>query len=305
MAMLLIAVIIDFAFGDPPSKIHPVAWMGRITHLLLQKAKRNNVSVEKFLGGVIAVSLVSASALLAHFLLFYVQATFGLIPSVIVGAIMLKLTFTVKTMENFVRPISTALGRGDIPEARKRVSNIVGRRVEELDESHVISATVESIGEGTLDGATGALFYFALLGVPGAVAYRTISTLDSMLGYKSPYYINIGYFSAKLDTILNYIPGRLTALLMVAASFFSRENWRGSLRILRRDRNKTDSPNAGWTMSAIAGALGLRLEKIGFYSIGDDREQPSLKHHGRAIRIMKVSVVLFLALIVVPLIFLV
>ena len=147
---------------------------------------------------------------------------------------------------------------------------IVRRDPNSLNERQIISAAVESIAESTTDGITAPFFFYALFGVPGAFAYRVINTLDSMVGYKNSEFKNIGWFSAKMDTITNYIPARITAYLMVAAAFIVREDWRESYRILQRDKHKTASPNAGYTISAMAGALNIQLEKQGHYTLGDD-----------------------------------
>ena len=158
---------------------------------------------------------------------------------------------------------------------------------------------MESIAESTTDGITAPFFFFALFGVPGAFAYRVINTLDSMVGYKNEENRNIGWFSANLDTIANYIPARLTAYLMVAASFLLREKWRESWRILQRDKGKTVSFNAGWTISAMAGALDTQLEKQGYYALGDDHGI-SPEHIPRALRVMTLTAVLFGLVVVLP-----
>jgi len=169
-----------------------------------------------------------------------------------------------------------------------------------LTRQHIISAAVETIAEGTTDGITSPFFYFALFGVPGAVAFRVVNTLDSMVGYKDQDHINIGWFSAKMDTIANYIPARLTAILMMLAALLLRENWRKSWRILQRDRKNTESPNAGWTISIMAGALNIQLEKPGFYKIGDNNDL-SPTHIRKALRIMVLTAILFGVLIILPL----
>jgi len=168
-----------------------------------------------------------------------------------------------------------------------------------LSERHVISAAVESIAESTTDGVTSPLFYFALFGVPGAFAYRVVNTLDSMVGYKDDVHVNIGWFSANLDTAANYVPTRITAFLMVVAAMLLRENWRESYRIMKRDRRNMSSVNAGWTIAAMAGALGTQLEKPGYYKLGDG-EDLSPMHIRRALRMMKFTVVLFSVVIVFP-----
>jgi len=232
-------------------------------------------------------------------LLFWIRQSFGPIPYIIVGAVLFKATFAVKGMGQYTKPIAAALKKKDLAEARKWLPFIVRRDPNTLNERQITSAAVESIAESTTDGITAPFFFFALFGVPGAFAYRVVNTLDSMVGYKNPENKNIGWFSANLDTIANYIPARLTAYLMVAASFFLRENWRESWRILQRDKGKTASINAGWTISAMAGALGTQLEKQGNYALGDDHGI-SPEHIPRALRVMALTAVLFGIVVVVP-----
>jgi adenosylcobinamide-phosphate synthase len=209
----------------------------------------------------------------------------------------------VKCMRQYTTPIANALEKDNVDEAKRLLPYIVRRDPATLSKRHVVSAAVESIAESITDGVTSPFFYFALFGVPGAFVYRVINTLDSMVGYKDEAHGNIGWFSANLDTVANYVPSRLTAMLMVVSAMLLGENWRGSWRIIRRDRRCMTSVNAGWTIAAMAGALSTQLEKPGFYKLGDeDGLEPA--HIKRALRMMSVTVVLFSAAVVVPILFL-
>ena len=235
-------------------------------------------------------------------LLFLLRQSFGLygqIAYIIVGAVLFKATFAVTGMGQYTKPIASALKKNDLAEARKWLPYIVRRDPNTLNEKQILSAAVESIAESTTDGITAPFFFFAVFGVPGAFAYRVVNTLDSMVGYKNVENKNIGWFSAKLDTIANYIPTRLTAYLMVGASFLLKENWRESWHILQRDKNKTVSINAGWTISAMAGALDTQLEKQGCYTLGDDHGI-SPDHIYRALKVMTLTSVLFGVVVVLP-----
>ena len=176
---------------------------------------------------------------------------------------------------------------------------VVRRDPTNLSEQQIVSASIESIAESTTDGITAPFFFFALFGVLGAFVFRVVNTLDSVVGYKDDEYRNIGWFSASLDTLANYVPARLTAILMVVAAALLGENWRESWRILQRDKTKTNSVNAGWTMSAMAGALGVQLEKSGHYVLGD-KGDISPEHIRRALRIMELTAVLFGTVMVCP-----
>jgi len=297
--IFILAFLIDAVFGEYPDKIHPIIGVGKIIAYLKQKAKNANPRKEKANGVLLALTVMLVVSVPVFLLLFWLRQSFGSIPYIIVGAVLFKATFAVKGMGHYTKPIAAALKKNDLAEARKWLPFIVRRDPNTLNERQIISAAVESIAESTTDGITAPFFFFALFGVPGAFAYRVVNTLDSMVGYKNVENKNIGWFSANLDTIANYIPSRLTAYLMVAASFLLRENWRESWRILQRDKGKTASINAGWTISAMAGALNTQLEKQGYYTLGDDHGI-SPEHITRALGVMALTAVLFGSLVVLP-----
>jgi len=235
----------------------------------------------------------------AFLTVFFTRFFFGPIPYIVVSAVLLKLTFALRCMGHYTLPIAEALGRGDLDGAKRWLHFIVRRDPATLDERLVVSAAVESIAESTTDGVTSPLFFFALFGVAGAFVFRVVNTLDSMVGYRDAANVNLGWFSAKVDTVLNYVPARLTGALMVLAALFSGERWRDSWRIMLRDRRNMASANAGWTIGAMAGALGTMLEKVGVYRLGDEGELKP-EHIRRALRIMALTVILFSIVIVLP-----
>ena len=294
-----LAFLIDMVLGEYPDRIHPTIGIGKIISYLKRKAKSANPIVEKANGVLLAVAIILVVSLPVFLLLWWLRVSFGSIPYIIVGAILFKATFAVKGMGQYTLPIAKALKQNDLDGARKWLPFIVRRDPNSLNERQIISAAVESIAESTTDGITAPFCFFALFGVPGAFAYRVVNTLDSMVGYKTAEYKNIGWFSAKLDTLTNYVPARLTAYLMVGAAFFLREDWRESWRILQRDKHKTASPNAGYTISAMAGALNVQLEKQGYYTLGDDHGI-SFEHIPKALRVMTVTAVLFGVVVVLP-----
>ncbi len=295
-----LAFLIDIVLGEYPDRIHPTIGIGKLISYLKHKLKNANPRVEKTNGVLMALLIMLVVALPVFLLLFWLrQLPYGEILYIVVGAILFKATFAIKGMGQYTKPIAAALKQKDLDEARKWLPYIVRRDPNSLNERQIISAAVESIAESTTDGITAPFFFFALFGVPGAFAYRVVNTLDSMVGYKNVENRNIGWFSAKLDTIANYIPSRLTAYLMVAASFLLHEDWRESMRILQRDKHKTASPNAGYTISAMAGALNIQLEKQGYYILGDDHGI-SAGHIPKALRMMTMTAVLFGLVAVLP-----
>ena len=294
-----LAFIIDMVLGEYPDRIHPTIGIGKIISYLKRKAKSASPSVEKANGVLLAVAIILVVSLPVFLLLWWLRVSFGSIPYIIVGAILFKATFAVKGMGQYTLPIAKALKQNDLDGARKWLPFIVRRDPNSLNERQIISAAVESIAESTTDGITAPFFFFALFGVPGAFAYRVVNTLDSMVGYRNEEYRNIGWFSAKLDTIANYIPARLTAYLIVVSAFLVGENWKESWHILQRDKNKTSSPNAGYTIGAMAGALNTQLEKKGHYILGDDHGLSS-DHIPRALKIMTLTAALFGFIMVIP-----
>lgn len=294
-----LAFLIDLVLGEYPDRIHPTIGIGKLIIYLKKKAKSPNPRVEKANGVLMALLIMLVVALPVGALLLWLRLSFGSIPYIIVGAILFKATFAITGMGQYTKPIAAALKNNDLAGARKWLPYIVRRDPNSLNERQIVSAAVESIAESTTDGITAPFFFFALFGVPGAFAYRVINTLDSMVGYKNAEYKNIGWFSAKLDTITNYIPARITAYLMVASAMLLGMNWRESFRILQRDKHKTSSPNAGFTISAMAGALNIQLEKQGCYKLGDDH---GISHEdiGKALRMMTLTAALFGLVVVLP-----
>ncbi len=300
LAALAGGVGLDYLFGDPPNRYHPVAWLGRVIGASVPGLKARTATAEKVKGAIFAIIIVATVGLAAHFLAYASMYLAGALAAAVASALILKATIAVRGMERHARAIMASLEAGDLPAARRSLSMIVRRKTDDLDEQHVLSATIECVSESTVDGITGPLFYYSVLGPGGAFAYRTINTLDSMVGYKDDYYKDVGWMSARLDTLANYIPARITAFLMVVSAKALGADWKNSLRMLGRDHGKTFSPNAGYPMATMAGALRIRLEKIGHYSLGDEQEPATLEKCRASIAIMKLTTLLFCLVVSAP-----
>ena len=298
---LCLAVVIDLALGEPPPPIHPTVWMGRLIEIGYRFGRRLRPSMQKAWGVVLGVGVVAVFALAAYVLLQFVYGLFTEPLQILITAVLLKCTFSIRRMREYALDLASAVRRNDYAEARSILRHIVRRDPATLTDTQVISAGVETVAEGMGDGIASPLFYYALFGVPGAFAYRAINTLDSMVGYKDPEFLNLGWFSAKLDSLANWLPARLASILMLLAGRLLGESASRGWRILLRDRNRTESWNAGWLMSAMAGLLGVRLEKPGFYTLGDPDQQLNYSHLTRAVRIMTADTMLFI-LALIPII---
>ncbi len=300
LLIFLLAFLIDLIFGELPDRFHPTLWMGKTISYFKSKLRSENKNKEKINGIILCLSSITVFVIPVFLIIYTVQYFFGWIFYIIVSAFLLSTTIAIKCMKQYTSPIINALENDNYDKAKELLPFIVRRDPAELKRVHIISAAVETVAEGTTDGITSPFFYYSLFGVPGAVAFRVINTLDSMVGYKDEDNLFIGWFSAKMDTIANYISARLTAILMIFASFVLRENWRKSWTVLKRDHKNTESPNAGWTISAMAGALNIYLEKPGHYLIGDTAD-PSLKDITKSFRILFVTAIFFGVFIVLPL----
>ena len=266
LLMLPIALAIDLVCGEPPRVIHPVVWIGKVTSFLERGGIERSPRVQFVFGIGMVLVIVGLFTIPAYFLLYYLKS-FNYVAYVIVGALLFKYTFSLKELRKVALRIKELLLKDKLDEARLELRSLVGRNTQDLPRPLLVSATVESVAENASDSFVAPLFYFLLLGIPGAIAYRVVNTLDTMIGYHGKYEY-LGKFASKLDDVLNFIPARLTALLSVLATSLSRRNASASWQVALCDHSKTESPNAGWTMAAVAGALNVQLEKVGHYKLG-------------------------------------
>ena len=301
------AILIDLILGDPKNRYHPTAWIGTFIAKLTTIMKNQNSTFEKIGGTIMIITISSVVVLLLSGLNFGISLIsvdyISLILSVVIGALLLKTTIAIRGMEKHAISVLDSLESNDLDLARNYLSMIVKRNTTKLDKNHVLSGVLESISENTVDGITGPMFYYAFFGLFGAFVYRIINTADSMVGYKNDIFKNLGWFTAKCDTILNYIPSRLTGLMMVISAAILKNNWRNSYKVMIRDGKKTESPNAGYPMAALAGALETKFEKINHYKLGDGEITLTRDHVLSAIKIMKLTSILFFGIITIPIIF--
>ena len=306
IVIVAFALGIDFVFGDPKNRYHPTAWIGTLIAKLTPLAKNQNTYVEK-LGGIFVVAItvgvvVTLLSILDTGISLLTTDWVTIVVSGVVVVILLKTTIAVRGMEKHAKAVLESLDQNNLDMARTNLSMIVKRNTKNLDKNHVISGVLESISENTVDGITGPLFYFALFGLPGAFVYRVINTVDSMIGYKTDIFKNIGWFGATCDTILNYIPSRLTGLVMIISAAILQNNWKESYKIMIRDGKKTESPNAGYPMAALAGALETKFEKINHYKLGNGEIILTTEHVNSALTMMKLTSILFFGLVIIPII---
>ncbi len=282
---------LDLLLGDPEWLYHPVRLIGRFITFMEGRLRARGGDLRKS-----AVLLTASTVLitaLSALALVLLAALLGYWPLLICMALLDWMGIAVTSMAKEARGVKRALGKG-LEEGRKQVSRIVGRDTHSLSEEEIVKATVETVAENTTDGVISPLFYAALGGPVLLWAFKAVSTLDSMVGYLNEKYRDIGWSSARLDDAANYLPARLTALLMCLAALFTKLDARNALRIVRRDHANHLSPNCAWSEAAAAGSLHIQLGGTHTYfgkivekpTIGDDDRAAEPEDIGRANRLL-------------------
>jgi len=299
IGVLIVALVLDLIFGDPspiyPEKIqyklHPTVWMGQFTQKIKPYFKNPNPKIEKFNGVLLGLTVILVFTVPVYFGLQIIYRYLGILFYFIVAAVILKLTICLKLETDWGYAAAKAIESKDLTEARK-YAHFSRRDNKDLTGAQIVSSVIESLAENLTDFRLSPIFYYGLFGVSGAVAFRAVNTLDGMVGFKDEENINIGWFSAITDTIVNYIPARLTTLLLIAGAAIVGEDAKNAWKIARRDQNKIPSTNHGWQMAAIAGALRVELEKPGQYAVGDPEEELDANKIIQSLKIRNVAIML-------------
>ena len=308
ISALILGFLLDQAFGDPRWLYHPIrlignliAWAEKPFRAAFPKSEKGELAAGTFF----AVFVVAVSTAVPAILL----ALASRLSSWLVFALEVFWSFQIlaaKSLKSESMKVYAALKEGDLPKARKAVSMIVGRDTQKLTEEGVAKAAVETVAENSSDGVIAPLLFLALGGPALGFFYKAVNTLDSMVGYKNDTYLYFGRFSAKLDDVLNFIPSRISGLLLVLASPLAGLSMEGAWKIFRRDRRNHASPNSAQTEAAAAGALGVQLAGDAYYfgklykkpTIGDPLRPVEYEDIRRVNRLMYAAVCLALVLAV-------
>lgn len=289
------AMLLDRIIADPNSAWHPVVLIGKyISFVESWLLKESESKMRKRINGLLLLIVVTGST----------YTIVGLITEIgylqigkwefLLEMFLISFTISPTSLAKAGREISRYLAQGDLDNARHKVGWIVGRDTANLDEGEISRATIETIAENITDGIISPLFYALLGGAPLAFFYRAVNTLDSMVGYKNDKYLDFGLCSAKFDDFCNFIPARITGLLVIVASFILGYNYQQAWRIMWRDAKVHPSPNSGWAEAPVAGALGIRLGGENYYFgrssfrqyMGEPIELLTRKHIEKTIKIM-------------------
>lgn len=300
-----VAWLLDYWLGDPHHWPHPVRWMGNLIHGLQRFIRRfcKSDCALKIGGGVLWLVVVGATWGVSWGVLHLANLLHPWL-GWLLEVWMIYTVLAARCLSDAALEVYRALKNGTLEASREKLSWIVGRDTSQLERPQITRAVVETVAENSVDGVIAPLFFLMIGGAPLAMAYKAINTLDSMVGYKTEKYRAIGFVSAKLDDAANFIPARLSWLLLAIAAFFLRANHRQALRIGWRDRHQHSSPNCAWPEATVAGALGIRLggpntyfgERVEKPWIGDEQRGITLEDIPRTISLMMLASLLALLL---------
>ena len=300
-----IAYVLDLIFGDPQNIIHPVQVIGKMISsgekFLLGENSSLSRKYKFFAGMILNITVIS----LTYGITYLIRRTSE--NSIIFTVAEIYLMYTIFSINSLAREgnrVYNILKEGNIERARKDLSYLVSRDTGTMDEKMIIRSTMETISENTVDGIVAPMMYMFLGGLPLSMTYKAINTFDSMVGYKNEKYMDFGKFSAKLDDVANFIPARITGILIVIASMILGYDYKNSLKIFIRDRKNHSSPNSGHAEAGVAGALGVQFGgRVSYFGkevdkpvIGDKIKDFELEDIKKNIKIMYVAS--FLSLIV-------
>ena len=285
---LYIGYIIDLIIGDPYSFPHPVKYIGKLIKVV-ENFVRKTAKTDKGLKiGGFFLWFVTVGTTFAVTYLVMRLARFNTVVYVIINSIVIYTTLATKCLKDEAKKIYEVLKTGDLQKSRTQLSYIVGRDTANLYEKEIIRATVETVAENTVDGLIAPLFYAFIGGAPLAMAYKAINTLDSSVGYKNEKYLHIGFASAKIDDIANYIPSRIAVILFTIGNFFLRNDYKNCFKIAIRDRKNHKSPNCAFSEGAVAGALGIQLGGTNVY-FGEVVYKPTIGDKTREIEVEDIA----------------
>jgi adenosylcobinamide-phosphate synthase len=285
----LLAYLLDLLLGDPPGWPHPVRLLGRIMQYWESTLYQDRVRA-----GALFWLAVMGTVFVLFFGVLLIMALTPPWAGVAVLTYCLYAGLATRSLHQESHKVEAALGRGDLEGARAHLAMIVGRETAHLSPEDMRRAAIETVAENLADGVVAPMFFILILGLPGLFFYKAANTMDSMVGYKNYWYARFGKVAARVDDVLNFIPARLTALLMIPTAALLGLDWRGACRILWRDRSHAASPNAGWPEAAMAGALGVRLGGPSIYFgrlvekpfIGEANQSLDRKRYRQAVRVL-------------------
>lgn len=302
--VVVLALLIDRYIGEVPNSVHPLRWMGNIL-AAIDRRIRNRASRWNIVLGLLSYLLVflvfCGIGLLLTSLVRYgftelVSPLAGEIAWIIVTAVLFKISFAIFSFRKHCDPICADLEAGRTEDAASKVQMIVSRNTKGMDAEHIASSCCETVTENLVDSVYSPVLYFGILGLPGAVMFRCANLMDAMWGYLNDRYSLLGRFPARFDDVLGFDTSRVSPYFIALAGMMLGMDWRASVPAAKAEHTKTPSPNSGWSMTAAAAVLGIRMEKKGVYVMGSG-EMPTTDDVRRCCRLIELSAMIYLLLV--------
>lgn len=292
------AYVVDIAFGEPRWVPHPVVLIGRLIAYLDKQVFKENLgrAQKRFIGAVVVAFVVSISALITWGIVYLASLINGIL-GFVVSILLISTTIATRGLIDSAKDVAASLEKNDLEEAREKVGRIVGRDTGNMKRRDIVRATIESVAENSVDGVIAPIIYALIGGAPLAMAYKAVNTLDSMIGYKNERYEDFGWAAARFDDIVNYIPARISVLILAVAALFVRKDAVKAVKTALRDGRNHASPNSGLPEATVAGAFDLKLGGTNYYagvprktgSIGDGKGALMGKHISEVVMLVFIA----------------
>lgn len=311
--IVVLALVIDRFIGELPNRFHPLRWMGNLVGWLDRKIKRRDSGFTKLWGFLSYMLLFLVFWLIAMCICIAVRLGFGDISFgmagvelslgevlwIVASAFLFKLTFAIFSFRKHCKPICDDLLAGRTEDAAEKVGMIVSRSTKGMDAEHISSSCCETVSENLVDSVYSPSFYFGILGITGSVMFRCANLMDAMWGYINERYGKLGFFVAKFDDVLGFVTSRISPIFVAAAARLMGLNSKGVIRAALDEHTKTPSPNSGWSMTAVAAAMGISMEKKGVYVMGNG-DLPTPEDVVKCYHLVELASVLFVLIVTLP-----
>jgi adenosylcobinamide-phosphate synthase len=287
-----VGVLLNLLIGQIPYITHPIIYIGNLISFF--EKKLYNLNINKKISGLILLIIVSFISFIVPFIIIVLIFNINYYLGLIINSLFVLEILAIKGLKDEPLKVYYALKNNDIFKARYELSMLVTRDTKEMTREQIIMSTIETIAENIVDGVTAPLFFIFLGGVPLGFFYKSVNTLDSMVGYTNDKYNEFGYFSAKFDDILNYVPARITSLFIIISAYILKFNYKDAIKVLKEDRRKSESPNSGYSEAPVAGALNIYFGgKLKYFDEYVDKPKIGCKSEFKASKIISAANIMY------------
>ena len=302
MISIYVGVLLNLLIGQIPYITHPIVYIGNM--ITFFENKLYDLNIDKRLSGLILLVIVSSISYIIPFIIIIIVFNINYYLGLIINSLFVLEILAIKGLRDEPLKVYRALKDDDIIKARYELSLLVTRNTENMTREQIIMSTIETIAENIVDAVTAPLFFIFIGGAPLGFFYKSVNTLDSMVGYKNERYNEFGYFSAKFDDILNYIPARITSLLIIIAAYILKYNYKDAIKVLKEDKGKSESPNSGYSEAPVAGALNVYFGgKLKYFDEYIDKPRIGYKADFTTFKIINAADIMYLTSVIAVIVY--